>query len=322
MAASARTGLAGVPDPALVRRFADDLAALTGGGGPIGVAVSGGPDSLALLLLAHAANPGAIEAATVDHGLRAESAAEAGFVARSCAPLGVPHTTLRPETPIDGNLQSAARRARYRLLDGWRKARGLAWVLTAHHADDQAETLLMRLNRGSGIRGLSGVRAVNGRVARPLLGWRRSELAAIVASAGLTPIEDPSNVDPRFDRARLRAALGAAAWLEPVAIARSAAALAEADAALDWAAERLWAERARPAAAGWTLDAAGLPAELARRLVERALAMVVPEPTPRGAEVGRLIAALAGGGVATLAGVRVDAEGGRWRFVPAPPRRR
>lgn len=309
-----------MPDPALVRRFAADLAALTGGGGRIGVAVSGGPDSLALLLLAQAALPGAIEAATVDHGLRPEAAAEAAFVARTCAALGVPHATLRPETPIAGNIQSAARRARYRLLEGWRRARGLDWLLTAHHADDQAETLLMRLNRGSGIRGLSGVRAVNGRITRPLLGWRRLELAAIAAAAGLTPVEDPSNSDPRFDRARVRAELARAPWLDPAAIARSAAALAEADAAIDWAAERLWAERARPAADGWTLDAAGLPAELARRLIERALALLAPQAAPRGTEIGRLIAALAGGGTTTLADVRVRAEGARWHFAPAPPR--
>jgi tRNA(Ile)-lysidine synthase len=309
------------PDPALAARFAADLAALAGPAGRLGLAVSGGPDSLALLLLAHAVRPGAIEAATVDHGLRAESAAEADFVARVCAGLDLPHAILRPDAPIAGSLQAEARRARYALLERWRGARGLDWILTAHHADDQAETLLMRLGRGSGLGGLSGVRAVNGRVARPLLGWRRAELGAIVAAAGLTPVDDPSNADPRFDRARLRARLAGADWIDPAALAHSAGALAEADAALDWVVERLWTERARAAADGWTLDAADLPAELARRLVRRMLDRLAPDAAPRGAEIGRLLDALGRGGTTTLAGIKARGAGGRWHFAPAPPRR-
>jgi len=310
-----------MPDPALVRRFADDLDALIGAGGRVGVAISGGPDSLALLLLTAAARPGRLEAATVDHGLREESAGEARFVAETSARLAIPHTILRPPSPIRGNLQSAARAARYALLEEWRAARGLHYVLTAHHADDQAETLLMRLNRGSGLAGLSSIRATNGHVARPLLGWRRAELAAVVAAAGLTWIEDPSNADPRFDRARLRAHLGAAGWLDPAALARSAGALAAAGEALEWSADRLWAERAAPDNDGLVVDTSGLPVEIVRRLVLRALGEVAPGAAPRGAELMRLIADLEAGRTATLAGVK--AQGGdRWRFASAPPRRR
>ena len=105
------------PSPDQVERFRADLEAIGGEAPPgIGVAVSGGPDSLALLLLARAAYEGRVHAATVDHGLRPESADEAVFVARLCADLGLPHMVLRPETPIEGNLQSAARRVRYALL--------------------------------------------------------------------------------------------------------------------------------------------------------------------------------------------------------------
>src|SRR5262245_16934078 len=128
-----------------VVRFRADLQDLAGAeAGKLGIAVSGGPDSLALLLLAEAAFPGRVQAATVDHGLRTESADEAAFVAALCRQRDIPHATLRPETPIEGNIQSAARRARYALLEAWRSEQRLDWILTAHHADDQAETLLMR----------------------------------------------------------------------------------------------------------------------------------------------------------------------------------
>lgn len=308
------------PPPEAVARLRADLEALTGGRiGRFGIAVSGGPDSLALLLLAEAAFPGAVEAATVDHGLRAESGDEAAFVAELCGALGVPHATLRPAQPIEGNLQSAAREARYALLEAWRGERGLDWVATAHHADDQAETLVMRLNRSSGVAGLGGIRAVNRRVIRPLLAWRRSALARIVGDAGIEAIADPSNADPRFDRARLRPQIEAAEWIDPEALARSAAALAEAEEALEWSADRLFAERARPADGGMRLEADGLPAELLRRLVLRALRAIAPESAPRGEELSRLLATLEQGGTATLAGVKATG-GDPWRFEPAPPR--
>lgn len=310
------------PSPERVARFRADLEALTGpaGAAPLGIAVSGGPDSLALLLLGAAALPGRVEAATVDHGLRPESAAEADFVAGLCGRLRVRHAVLRPAEPIGGSLQAAARRARYQLLEDWRRARGFDWIMTAHHADDQAETLLMRMNRGSGVAGLRGVRPVNGRVIRPLLGWRRAELAAIVGDAGIEALADPSNEDRRFDRVRLRRHLGEAPWLDPAAVARSAAALADADEAVEWAVDRLAGDRLADGADGVRLDARQLPDELRRRLLLRALRRIAPDAEPRGDELTRLIATLDGGGTATLAGVK--AKGGDiWRFAPAPPRR-
>lgn len=315
-----------VPLPEQVARFRADMVPLAGAAPErLGLAVSGGPDSLALLLLARAAFPGAVAAATVDHGLRTESAAEAAFVADLCERLDMPHVTLRADTGIEGNIQSGARALRYRLLGGWAREAGLSCLLTAHHADDQAETLLMRLLRGSGVAGLAAVRArtrIAGiEVIRPLLGWRRTELAAIVVDAGLAAIDDPSNADPRFDRARLRGRLAETDWLDALALARSAAALAEAEEALDWAAARLHAERAHAEGATLRIDMGELPVELRRRLVLRALAALAPDAAPRGAELDRLLAALTAGRTATLAGIRCDAEGEIWRFAVAPPRR-
>jgi tRNA(Ile)-lysidine synthase len=308
------------PSPELVGRFRKDLEALAGASpDSLGVAVSGGPDSLALLLLAQAGFPGRVQAATVDHGLRPESGEEAAFVAAVCSELGVPHAVLQPARPIEGNLQSGARDARYALLESWRSAQRLDWVLTGHHADDQAETLLMRLNRGSGTGGLAGVRAVNGAVVRPLLGWRHSELVEIVDKAGLEPVSDPSNRDEKFDRARLRRHLQSSEWLDPAAMARSAKALADAEEALEWAAERLFAERATLKDGQIALDPAGLPSELLRRLVLLALRRVEARAAPRGEELSRLVATLRQGGTGTLAGVKAI-SGVAWRFEPAPPR--
>lgn len=309
------------PSPDQVRRFRADLEALAGSDEHrFGLAVSGGPDSLALLLLAREAARGAVAAATVDHGLRPEAAAEAEFAGQVCRRLDVPHAVLRPDVPITGNLQAAARQARYARLESWREAQGLDWILTAHHADDQVETLLMRLNRGAGVGGLGGVRIRNGRVLRPLLSWHRAELAGIVSTAGLEAVDDPSNTDARFDRARLRAQLADAGWIDADGFARSALALAEAEEALAWTASRLADERVAESDGQVTLDPADLPAELRRRLLSRVIERIAPGAAPRGDELGRLLATLDGGGTATLAGVKCRG-GPVWRFEAAPPRR-
>ena len=302
-----------------VARFRADLEGLTlGPPERIGVAVSGGPDSLALLLLAQAAYPGRVCAATVDHGLRPEGAAEAAFVAGLCADLGVPHATLEAGMTERTNIQAAARERRYALLASWAESTGVACLATAHHLDDQAETLIMRLLRGSGLSGLAGIRAAKSGavpIVRPLLGWRRDELAAIVAAAGIEAVADPSNEDERFDRARIRRHLADAGWIEAEPLARSAAALAQAEESLEWAVERLWRERVDDD----TFDPAGLPDELRRRLVVRILASL-GGAAPRGEAMTRLLATLARGGTATLAGVKCTG-GTIWRFAPAPPRR-
>ncbi|HEY6870317.1 MAG TPA: tRNA lysidine(34) synthetase TilS [Novosphingobium sp.] len=295
------------------------------GGGRLGVAVSGGPDSLALLLLARAARPGEVEAATVDHGLRPAAADEADEVARVCAGLKVSHETLSV-TVGDGNVQSEARQARYAALAAWMDRRGLAALLTAHHADDQAETLLLRLNRASGVAGLAGVRAV-GQVPgtrlpllRPVLGWRRRELAAVVEQAGLVAAQDPSNGDPRFDRARLRTRLATADWLDVSAIARSAAHLAEADAALDWAAAREWQDGVKPGPLGSYVYRPQAPRAVALRVVAR-LVTLLDGAEPRGGAVAQVFDALLAGQPASIGGLVARPLPEGWSFGKAPKRR-
>jgi tRNA(Ile)-lysidine synthase len=312
-------------DAEAVRRFAGDFAALAPeGAGPIAVAVSGGPDSLALLLLAHAAFPGRVKAATVDHQLRAESGAEAAFVSETCRTLGIPHHILRAHVMLAGQgVQAAARDARYAALAHWMADGGIQFLLTGHHADDQAETLLMRLNRGAGVGGLAGIRprtplpaaGPDAAVLRPLLGWRRTELAGIVAEAGVDAVDDSSNVDPAYDRSRLRAQLRGAAWIDSAALARSAAALWESEDALAFTADRLFEERVRREGESMVLDPQELPPELLRRLVFRLIAA-----SPRGEQVTALLAALKAGETRTLCGWKCRG-GAIWRFEPAPPRR-
>lgn len=308
--------------PACITRFQADLARLVN---PqhvrLGVAVSGGGDSLALLLLAHHALPGCVHAATVDHGLRAEAADEARFVADICAQLNVPHAILSPAQPIAGSIQAAARLARYAALTMWADDCGCNWIATAHHIDDQAETLLMRLNRGSGVAGLAGVRAMNGRLIRPLLGWRRSELAQVVADAGIEAIDDPSNHDTEFDRVRIRQHLAASPWLETDHIARSATLLAEANTALDWATVHLAKDRLNLGSDSAKLDPGLLPRELRRRLTLMALQHVDPDIAPRGAALVALIEALGNGETRTLGEVEIKG-GALWRFRRATPRRK
>ena len=277
---------------------------------------------MVLLLLAAAAFPGRVEAATVDHGLREAGAAEARFVAGLCADHGIPHAILALE-PLDaGNVSARARAARYAALNAWCDDQKLDWLLTAHHADDQLETVIMRLNRGAGVAGLSGVRARQGRIVRPLLGWRRGELVALVAEAGITPVDDPSNRDDRYDRARLRKSLSGADWIDPLSVVDSAAALADANAAIEWSVDALAAAHVNVAGDGITLDrTADLPVEYVRRLVLRCLRCLDPECAPRGAVLSRLIASLTSGGTASIGNIL--ARGGKiWIFQPAPPRRR
>ena len=307
----------------LTARFAADLRAIAEvrTEDRIGIALSGGPDSYALLILANAAFPGRIAAATVDHRLRPESTAEAHAVAAQCAALGIEHRilTLGPLSP--GNVSAEARTARYAALSAWMDANDVAWLATGHHANDQVETLLMRLNRGSGVGGLAAIRKRDGRVVRPLLTWRRSELATIVAASNIIPVDDPSNRDPRFDRARLRIAISDAEWIDPIAVTRSAAALAEADRAIEWASDAEAAKRIARHANTITLDARDLPAEITRRLVGRCLRHVNQAARLDGPKVTRLMGALHAGVTATLDGVFADGRTAPWTFSPQPPRR-
>jgi tRNA(Ile)-lysidine synthase len=293
--------------------------------GDLGLAVSGGPDSLALLLLAARARPGRVRAATVDHGLRPESVGEAAIVAARCAELGVPHDILSVAVEPGASLQAQAREARYAALGEWAGRQGLAAVATAHHADDQAETLLMRLARGSGVGGLAGIReeralAPGVRLIRPLLGLRKADLVAVVEGAGWRGVDDPSNHDPRHDRTQARALLGGTPWLEPERLARSAAALADAAEALDAMTAREWAEEVRREGEVFAYRPSPLR-EVRRRIAAQAIGELNRQASVRGPDLDRLVGALDGGRGGTLAGVMVRAEGDEWLFRLAPPRR-
>lgn len=318
---------------ATLDRFKSDLDALIEPGARLGLAVSGGPDSLALLLLAAAARPGEVEAATVDHGLREGSRAEAETVAGLCERLGVPHSILaiQWDLPPTSAVQEQARAVRYGALATWIRERELGALLTGHHLDDQAETLLMRLNRGSGVRGLAGIRRtsiVPGdpglALLRPLLGWRRSELGEVCARSGLSPAIDPSNSDDRHERVRVRGAIARNDWLDVEALARSADNLASADEALSWATDREWSEFVDTFDGEIVYRASTAPTEIIRRIVARAIAELGTEGVPdeiRGRELDRLISDLRSCDTTTLRGVRCTG-GAEWKFSRAAPRSR
>ncbi|MEQ8920766.1 MAG: tRNA lysidine(34) synthetase TilS [Roseovarius confluentis] len=204
-----------------LRGIARDFAPSSGtsGNAVTGVAVSGGSDSMAMLhLLAEEGLPLAV--VTVDHGLRPESRAEAEFVRERCAALGVPHSILTWKgAEATGNLQDQARRARYALMETWAGQRGIDVIALGHTLDDQSETFLMRLARGSGIDGLCGMesrRVTQGVTwARPFLTVRRDELRGYLERRDLPWIDDPSNEDDRFDRVKARRAM---ACLEPLGV--------------------------------------------------------------------------------------------------------
>ncbi|MEL1249354.1 tRNA lysidine(34) synthetase TilS [Aurantiacibacter gilvus] len=309
-------------DAALVARFREALDQLNPDGGKLGLAVSGGPDSMAMLLLAHEAIPGGFEVATVDHGLRPEAKDECALVVAACEERGLPCEVLSVEVG-EGNVQAQARAARYKALADWAERRDLAAIATAHHVDDQAETLLMRLNRGSGVAGLAGVRASQRRadlqvaIIRPLLGFARAELAEIIAGAGQAVASDPSNSDPRYDRVRMRQVLADCDWLDRSALAQSASHLAEAYEALQDYAQVLWPQMVTQTADGFVLTP-GSSREMNRRL----LAMVMQEMggKPRGGDVARLLTRLEQGEGGNVAGILAKVKNGVWELVPEPPR--
>ena len=208
----------------------------------LGLAVSGGGDSMALLHLASqwaTAHGCALHVATVDHGLRPEARAECAMVARRCAGLSVPHDILPWAWDGRGNLQDRARQARLDLLRGWAQARGISHIALGHTRDDQAETLLMRLKRGSGVDGLAAMAPArhDGGLTwlRPLLDLRRSALRDDLHGIGWDWAEDASNADTSYERVRIRQAIDALG-LDVDRLADTAAHMAAARAVLDHAA--------------------------------------------------------------------------------------
>jgi tRNA(Ile)-lysidine synthase len=288
----------------------------------LAVAVSGGADSMALCLLADRwarAHGGRVAALTVDHGLRAAAADEARRVASWMAARGIEHHTLvwrPPNRPP--NLQASAREARHRLLEEWCRNAGCLHLLLAHHREDQAETLLTRLARGSGLDGLAAMAPLREsaatRLLRPLLAVERRRLAANLAEAGQAWVEDPSNADAAYTRVRLRrsAAVLAREGLGPERLAATARRLGRARAALEGEVARTLARAVALHPAGFArLDAAALaaaPHEIALRSLARLVATIGgTDYGPRLERLERLHAALAAGLAAarTLGGCRL-----------------
>lgn len=251
----------------------------------LGVAVSGGGDSLALLLVLHevAGRHGiSLRAVTVDHGLRAEAAAEAQFVNETCVRLNISHDVVRwTDWDGQGNLQDQARRARYRLIADWARAHDISHVALGHTLDDQAETVVMRLARGSGVDGLSGMsmrwqsRGITW--LRPMLAVERRHLRDFLTSRNQRWVDDPSNDDPRFDRVKARQAL---AHLAPLGISAEALGqvaqnMASARRALHWQVSQAARDIVRVHAGSLRFDwdrLEMLPGEIRRRILLRGLA--------------------------------------------------
>ncbi len=303
------------------------------------IAVSGGPDSTALLLMAAewAKRRGKtrIEAATVDHGLRPESADEAKAVAALCARLGVGHRVLNGKA---SSRRAACRSGRARRATACssitQRRIGADAVMTAHHADDQAETVLFRLLRGSGLAGLRGMDLMTARdgmtIARPLSGFKKRDLIAFAKARGAPFIDDPSNVDPRFARTRLRALLARLdeEGLDAEALDRLARRARETEEAL----AHLTAEVETQVGSEGTIDARALfaaPIAIAHRILARRIAEAGGRDATRiGLEKIETLAAALGDALkerrahgANVGGVvvRLTAKG-RLSFAPEPPR--
>lgn len=281
-------------------------------GETVGVALSGGGDSTALLHLCLRAGL-RVEAVTVDHRLRPESADEAVSVGAMCAALGVRHEIrIWEHGVVPGNLMDQARRARIGLIADWARSRGIGVVALGHSRDDVAETFLMGLGRAAGLGGLSGLRRdweVGGvRFHRPLLDAGREELRAWLRSQGIAWVDDPTNENDRFARTRARKALVA---LGPLGISAERLATVAGNLARvqDALAEQVAAARCSvEERAGALRFDAGLwsaPAEVQRQVMGAALTWLSgADYVPRAAEVERMRAALATGRDATLAGCR------------------
>ena len=301
---------------ATLDRLAGDLPAL-------GLAVSGGGDSVAMLhVAADWAKGRKLMVATVDHGLREGSAAEAQSVARAARALNLPHATLlwQRETRT-GNLMAQARDARLRLLSGWARRNGLPAVALGHTADDVAETLVMRLARGSGIDGLAGMApwrdAFDMRWLRPMLDVGRADLRDWLRLHGHGWIDDPSNDNPDFDRVRVRQAIGTLG-LDIAGLARSARHIADARDALSEFALMIASDAQfdRGSLSLPLSDLRAAPPEIRRRILVAGCRWVTGgDYPPRRATLIHALEAMMAQGRVTLDGVMLSPAGGRLRLT-------
>lgn len=290
------------------------------------VAVSGGADSLALLVLLaewrrSPDNKPALLAVTVDHKLRPEAADEALVVRQVCDDLGIPHRIVTWDEPKpSSNVQAKARTARCNLLEQVACESGASAIVLAHHLDDQAETFLYRLARGSGVYGLAGMSRVRTdtepMLLRPLLEVPKARLEATLRAKALSWVEDPSNLDPHYERVRIRQSMAMLGELGLTAekLADTARRLGRARSALDAWVARFFREKCEMHPAGPVRLPRGalseLPEEVGLRLLARVIRLVGGgDYTPRLNKIERLYTkvidlSFASGG-ATLGGVRV-----------------
>lgn len=316
-----------------------ELDSLLAGLGPfetrprIAVAVSGGSDSMALCLLAHrwsSRHKGEVVALTVDHGLRAGSGAEARQVGEWLGEWGITHHVLRWRgAKPESNIQATARDARYRLLGEWCRRHGVLHLMLGHHMEDQAETLMLRLGRGSGLDGLASMATLGEtphlRLLRPLLSVPRARLAATLRRLGQNWVEDPSNQDTHHARVRVRQSMPALEreGMSPERLAAATRHLGRARAALDEATAHFLARATTFHPAGFCrLDLgmlAAAPVEISLRALARTLVTVGGGTyPPRLERLERLYRALADAGATAESGSALD--GGRTlagcRIVP------
>jgi tRNA(Ile)-lysidine synthase len=310
------------------------------------LAVSGGPDSTALMWLAARwakalKRKPALLAVTVDHGLRQEAAREAAAVKRLATKLKIAHRTLRwrGAKPASG-LQQAARLKRYALLAQAARKAGAAHILTAHTRDDQAETVLIRMTRGSGLGGLAAMARISPvpndaeiRLVRPLLDIPKARLIATLRAAKIPYAEDPSNSDPRFTRARLRGLMPELAreGLDARRLSLLARRLKRADLAIEAAVDEAMAALTQgDGAGGFAVPARSFfqfPAEVALRLLGRAVTRFGDEGPVELGKLETLKVALDTAHAASrvlrrsLAGAIVTLAGGQISVQRAPPRR-
>ena len=301
----------------IARHFASDLA------DRLGVAVSGGSDSLAVLVALAEWGGAEIFAVTVDHGLRPEAADEAIAVAKHCQQLGIKHDVLRwSGWDGDRNLMQSARDARYSLIAAWARERGIDDVALGHTRDDVAETLLMRLQRGAGLDGLSAMADRTKRHGvtfhRPALGLSRAELRSLLVAREIEWIEDPTNEDLRFDRAKVRKII-TALDLDSEALAQTAMYLRDARDALSEIATGVAQAHVQWDAGDVLIDLEALraqPKDIVRRILRAALAYVSGSGFgPRGPALIRAMEGVLAGEETALKGCRLLHRKGMLRVV-------